>query len=326
MSSETVTAGDAPAMYVRAIVPAFGSKRTLAPHLVREFGSHGVYWELFGLSLAALLAKPACGMETANDLLGDAVNLARVLADEEAAIQLYARLSRTLFHETIHAEAAARIAARGWVAAPPQPDVAMAYDYMLTSWCGRNGVVGTENYNQGFCARYTANGGHGATRWRAATASIPAWHERLRNVTFLNRCAFGLLERIDDAVGTVLYLDPPYFKKDATYIHDFDSARKCKPDACDDCGGPHTHERLAYLCQRFRRARLVVSYYADPLLETLYPRSRWTHREHEVTKSLVNQGQRDRGGATKATEMLLLNGPSYVESGGLFGAGDSHAG
>lgn len=32
-----------------------------------------------------------------------------------------------------------------------------------------------------------------------------------------------------------------------------------------------------------------------------------------MTKSLVNQGKRDRDGEVKAPEVLLLNGPSYVK-------------
>ncbi|MFN0195471.1 MAG: DNA adenine methylase, partial [Planctomycetaceae bacterium] len=43
---------------IGAIVPWFGSKRNLAPRIVEVIGPHQAYWELFGGSLAVLLAKP----------------------------------------------------------------------------------------------------------------------------------------------------------------------------------------------------------------------------------------------------------------------------
>lgn len=167
---------------------------------------------------------------------------------------------------------------------------------MVCSWFGRNGVAGTESYNQGFCVRYTKNGGHAAKRWVSAVDSIPAWHERLRHVTILNRDGFDLLERIEDAPGVAMYCDPPYLVKGAKYVHDF---------SADD------HQRLATLLTRFKRTRIVVSYYEHPRLDELYPG--WTKRHLKANKSLVNQGLRDKGGATKAPEVLLINGPSLVE-------------
>lgn len=44
---------------ITAIAPWFGSKRTLAPRIVAELGSHRAYWEPFCGSMAVLLAKPA---------------------------------------------------------------------------------------------------------------------------------------------------------------------------------------------------------------------------------------------------------------------------
>jgi DNA adenine methylase len=275
---------------INALAPWFGSKRNLAPEIVRAIGKHRVYWEPFCGSLAVLLAKPACVMETANDLHGDLVNLARVLRDEPTALDLYGRMSRLVFHEDLFHEAAGRVRSRGQQPAGDTPDVARAEDYLITSWFGRNGVAGTSSYNSNYCVRYTANGGHAAKRWHSVCASIPDWHERLRNVTILNRDAFGLLERIDDADGTAIYCDPPYLVKGAAYVHDFKA---------DD------HRRLADLLGRFKRTRVVVSYYDAPELAELYPG--WAKHRHDVTKALVNQGARDKGGTVKAPEVLLIN-------------------
>ncbi len=282
---------------IKAIAPWFGGKRTLAPTIVEELGPHRVYWEPFCGSMAVLLVKPRCVMETVNDLHGDLVNLARVIQDDAMGPRLYRRLRRTLMCEVLHREAAARHRGRGYlddVAA----DVDAAYDYFLCAWLGRNGVAGTLSYNQGFCLRMTGNGGHSATRWTSVVDSIPAWRERLRNVTILRRDAFELLPRIDDAPGTAIYCDPPYIRKGASYVHDFT---------------PANHALLAAELGRFRHARVVLSYYDEPELADLYPPGRWTLRRFDVAKSLVNQGMRDRkGAAVKAPEVLLLNGPSLV--------------
>jgi DNA adenine methylase len=275
-------------MKITAIAPWFGSKRNLAPQIVRLLGKHRVYWEPFCGSMAVLLAKPPCGMETANDLNGDVINLARVVQNAGMAAHLFERLSRTLMHEGLFREAAQRYRDHGYGTDGP-PDLEAAYDYMLCSWLGRNGVVGTHSYNQGFCVRYTANGGHAAKRFQSVIESIPAWFERLRNVTFLCRDAFKLLPRIEDKAGTAIYVDPPYLVKGAKYIHDF---------ADED------HVRLAEQLRRFEKARVVVSYYDHPQLTELYPA--WTQHRIEVSKAMANQGSRGVKDV-RVTEVLLVN-------------------
>lgn len=294
-------------MDVTAIAPWFGSKRNLASIIVDEIGDHRVYWEPFGGSLAVLLAKPVCVMETVNDLNGELINLARVLKDETAAIELYGRLNRVVFHEDLFREAAERFKSRGRAPAGDSLDVDRAEDFMVCSWFGRNGVAGTDSYNQGFCVRYTANGGHSATRWLSVLKSIPEWHFRLRHVTVLNRDAFALLEKIRDEPGTAIYCDPPYLVKKAKYVHDFEDL---------------DHERLATALRRFVYAKVVVSYYADARLGDLYPG--WRSREFEVTKSLANQNRRDEEGSIKAVEVLLCNdaGRRPNTSQGLFEMGE----
>jgi DNA adenine methylase len=275
---------------ITAIAPWFGSKRNLAPAIVEELGKHTKYDEPFCGSCAIILAKPMASFETVNDLHGDLINLARVLKNETLAVELYGRLSRTLMHEGLFREAAERIRERGNVTAGAEPNVDRADDYMLYAWLGRNGVAGTASYNQGFCVRYTKNGGPAGKRWTSAVESIPAWHQRLRGVTVLNRDGFEILERLEDSEGCAIYCDPPYLVKGAKYVHDFTS---------DD------HDRLAKLLSRFKKTRVVVSYYEHPRLADLYPG--WRKRSIEVTKALVNQAMRDHSGATKVTEVLLVN-------------------
>lgn len=284
-------------MKVTAIAPWFGSKRTLSPYLNEEFGAHQAYWSLFGGSLADILGKPPCSMETATDLHGDVINLARVLANYETAVELYSRLRMVLMHEQLIVEAQERVVSRAFPPAPETPDVERAVDYMHISWCGRNGVAGTKGHNLSFCVRYTKNGGAPAKRWHSAIESIPDWHDRLRNVMILNDDAFSVVEKIEDAAGTVIYADPPYLVKGSKYLHDF--SEWIEGDEKND------HVRLAKALNRFQKTRVVVSYYDHPALAVLYPD--WRKRAIDVPKGLSNAAMRKSGEALKAPEVLLIN-------------------
>lgn len=99
-----------------------------------------------------------------------------------------------------------------------------------------------------------------------------------------------MLERIEDKDGTVIYEDPPYIQKSFRYEYDF---------AADD------HQRLADLNRRFKKTRIVLSYYDHPDLERLYPN--WDKIDCAVTKGLASSGARGKEGAVKAPEVLLVN-------------------
>lgn len=286
-------------MRIKALAPWFGGKRNLARTIAAELGPHRVYWSLCCGSMPELLVMPPCVMETAVDLHGDLTNLARIIQDRRLGPMLYRRLRRCLMCEGLFADSAAVIRSAECVDA--SPDLDRAFHYFTVAWLGRNGVAGTSSYNSGFCVRYTAKGGHAAKRWRSAVGSIPAWQRRLANVTILTRDIFEVLPRIQDDPGTSIYVDPPYLVKGAKYQHDFTDSQ---------------HQDLATALARFRRARVVVSYYEDPRLGDLYPR--WTKRDVAVTKALVSQGMRDKRGAVKAPEVLLINGPSLAGEPGLF--------
>jgi DNA adenine methylase len=278
------------------MLPYFGGKRTLAPEIVQELGPHKAYWEPFCGSLAVLFAKEPCSHETVNDLNGNVVNLAMVVACPQRGPDLFQRLLHTTFCEHLFNRCRERLAQDEEVCPEDR-----AYCFFVESWMARNGVAGTRSANAAFCVRFTSNGGDPAMRFRNAVDSIPEWHKRLRNAWILNRNAFELIERIEDKAGTVIYADPPYIEKGASYLHDF---------ADDD------HVRLAELLARFRETRVVVSYYDHPQLDSLYPG--FTKRPLKATKAMVNQGMRGSKGATAAPEVLLINGRSFVTGGGLF--------
>ncbi len=280
-------------MKVTGLDPRFGSKRTIASKIVAELGSHRSFWDLFTGSLAVLLAKPESSHETVNDLHGDLVNLAWVIQGDNW-LKLYDRAARAVLTEPIFMHACHQV--REQFNPPAGGDPERAYWYLVRSWWGRNGVAGTIGMGDSLAVRFTPGGGHGGIRYRSVIESMPEWHERLRSVVILQRDAFELIEKIQDVPGTVIYADPPYLAKGAKYVHDF-----CDKDHC----------RLAYGLREFREARVVVSYYDDPIARDLYPG--WTVVKCDVAKSMVNSGQRDQTGRTEAPEILLINGPSLCK-------------
>jgi DNA adenine methylase len=295
-----------PDMKISALLPYYGCKRTLAPIIVAQLGPHRCYWEPFCGSCAVLFAKDRATYETVNDLHEDLINLALVVRQEETALQLYDKVTRTLFHENLLPTAKEILVNRFGPKDDPPAMVERAYWYLVFSWMGLNGVSGTLLSGTGtFAVRYSAKGGNGATRWSSVAESIPDWHQRLIGVQILSRDAFTIIPQIDDAEGTALYIDSPYIAKGAKYVHDFKR---------------EDHDRLAAELRRFKAARVVISYYDHEALAGLYPG--WTKIVCDVAKSMVNSGKRDQRGRTDAPEILLLNGPAFnddSEQGKLFG-------
>lgn len=287
---------------INALAPWFGSKRNLAPEIVRELGPHVAYWEPFCGSMATLLAKPPSRMETVNDLHGDLINLARVIQDPRLGPALYRQVRRCWTSDGVlaNAEAVVRASEPG-----EEPNVERARLFFVSSWMGRNGEVGLKKNERGrtLSVRWTPNGGDPATRFASAVESIPAWRRRLRNVTILRRDAFGVIGRIGDDAGTAIYCDPPYIVKSDEYLHDFPPA----------FFGEDAHDRLAELLQSFRRARVVVSYYDHPRLASLYPEDRWRRLRFDIAKSMSHAWRRGDNGK-RAVEVLLINGPSFAEA------------
>lgn len=226
---------DDPQPKVKAIAPWFGSKRGLAPDIVKLLGAHQAYWEPFCGSMAVLLAKPKCAMETVCDLNGDLVNLARTMQHDAHGPALFRRLRRVVMSDQLFLNSAKVIRGAEFEATPER-----AFHYFVFCWMGRNGDSGTTKVGYSFCKRFAKNGGHAATRFAGVVDSIPAFRRRLRRVTILSDDSFEIIPRIEDAEGVAIYCDPPYLTKGAKYVHDFDVA---------------DHARLAEQLARFRRTR-----------------------------------------------------------------------
>jgi len=288
---------------IKAVAPWFGGKRTLAPEIVRELGEHRSYWEPMVGGFGVILSKPVASMETVNDLHGDIVNLARVVACEDAGPRLYDLLKTTVLCEDLYLEARDALEAEPLERIPAEPgaiadaDITRAHRYFVASWAGRNGTAGTERVKYQVAVRWTHGGGSPGTRFTSAVDSLPAWHQRLRRVLILRRDAFELIDKIEDQEGAAIYVDPPYHfgggrSGSAKYLYDFHR---------DD------HEVLAERLGRFKKARVVVSYYDHPDLVKHF--KGWTVRRVYTNKNLHVQNRRGSE-KTVAPEVLLMNGPS----------------
>jgi DNA adenine methylase len=308
---------------VLAIAPWFGGKRTMAPEIVAQLGPHGQYFEPFCGSMAVLFAKDSAQKETVNDLHGDLINLARVLRERAKAEELYERLMRTLFCDALLQDAKA-VLSENTDALPAVSSssvhcfVERAYWYFVASWMGRNGTAGTARIDYQIAVRWTKNGGSPTVRWNNALASIPWWHQRLRNVVILSRDAFEIIDRFEDCTATAIYCDPPYHAESRTgfkgnhggkngsgakYKHEFRH---------DDALFGDDHKRLADVMRAYKHARIVLSYYDCPRIRELY--DGWTFLDKTRRKHL--HAQNGKGAAAKtAPEVLIINGPAYETDG-----------
>jgi DNA adenine methylase len=292
---------------IKAIAPWFGGKRGLAPVIIEEAGEHQSWWEPFCGGVSVILQKDRCRQECLNDLHRDLTNLAIVLASDRC-VELYEKVSRTLYSQGVYDSCLTAIENAAFAFANDPATVTTeqihrAYCYLVLSWMGRNGAAGTQRLNHQFTMRYTNNGGDSATRWQQVTESIPAWHSRLQGVVISRKDGIELLSKIEDSAGTVIYLDPPYFNEGGAYEHTFSSGG-------GGMFGQDDHGLLAEEASRFKKARVIVSYYDHPRIGQLYPG--WTQRRIVAKKMLAAQNKRGANRA-EAPEVLIINGDSYAK-------------
>lgn len=271
---------------MNAILPYYGCKREQAKGLNELFGEHSAWWDLTCGSLAPLFGKQESRVEVVNDISYSATNLALVVQDDNLSCSLFEKLQRTAFSDDIFERARVYLKAFS-EKVNGGPNLEHAYHYMTFSWMARNGFAGTKNeLDLGLCKRFTSNGGDPAVRFRNAVDSIPSWWHRLRGVTILRECCIKLAKKIEDKVGTIIYVDPPYIEKTCEYSHDF---------------GREEHVQLAEALSRFKKTKVFVSYYAHELVNELYVDRGWHLIDRTTTKKVSAVG------INKANEIILTN-------------------
>lgn len=269
---------------INSILPYYGCKREQAKGLNELFGEHSAWWDLTCGSLAVLFGKTKSRVEVVNDINLGVTNLALVVQHDDFSCKLFDKLQRTIFSIDIFENAREYL-----VNYKRNLSVGIclthAYHYFVFSWMSRNGFTGTEKeLGLGLCKRFTSNGGDPAVRFRNAVMSIPEWWERLQGVQILREDCIKLANKIEDKVGTVIYVDPPYIEKDCNYLVEFSNEK---------------HVELANALCRFKKTKVFVSYYDHPVVRQLY--KYWNIIEKTTKKKVSASGQ------SKVEEIVLVN-------------------
>lgn len=254
----------------------------MAPKIAELLPAHDHYVEPFAGSLAVLLAKEPVGWETVNDLDGDLVNFWRVLRDRPEELERAAMLtphSREEYEtsKTLEGDDLER-ARRVWVRLTQGRSNSMK----PTGWRFRaDASMGTSlpDYVDAYARRL-----HGAA-------------DRMRRVSVENRDAIAMIEQYGSEHTVCIYADPPYLgsTRASNYAHEMLE---------DDL-----HVQLAEAL-RGCKASVVLSGYASPLYEELYPG--WHRTELKAPTAL--------SGRAAENEILWSNVPLGVQPAFDFGA------
>jgi DNA adenine methylase len=258
----------------------FGGKTTLAPKIAELLPQHDHYVEPFAGSLAVLLAKEPAGWETVNDLDGDLINFWKVLRDQPEELERAALLTP---HSRKEYEISKELdgddlerARRVWVRLTQGRANSMQPHGW---WHGRKGAGATLGL-----------------RTVSQAERIGPAAERMRRVSIENRDALELIRDYGSEPGVCIYADPPYLgsTRGANYRHEMLE---------DDL-----HVQLAEALTACK-ASVVLSGYASPLYEDLYPG--WHRLELKAPATLSHRAAEN--------EVLWSNVPLGVQQAFDFG-------
>ncbi len=230
-------------------------------------------------------------MEVYNDLNGDLVRFWMMARDHPEALQAridtlpYSRQLYRTYRESLNTGEALDDLER-----------AARWFYVLRSTFG-----GGPDLKKGWGYQVGRAAGHSkAHALRTATALLPLVAARFRSVQ-IEQQDFAHLITTYQTPRALFYCDPPYIDCDYYAVDDV------PPFTFQD------HERLATLLNA-TPALVALSYYDHPLLERLYPSSRWRRMAWTQTKAV----EKTRASRKLGQEVLLMNYPETV--GGLWQA------
>lgn len=215
-------------MNLSTLIPWYGSDRQVVRRYTQRLA--GLPWIGIGYGggFSAVANLPDAETIVANDLHADAINLADVVADDEACPLLIEQLSTMPYHRYAFENAQAFInddeIGEVFLDEPSSfSRVDRAACYFLVAWGGRNGEAGTTSETRSsFSVRYKSGGGDSAVRFRNAIADLRAWHRLFDRVTFDCLDTLEWLDNVADDNASGLYLDPPWPKGGARYRHRYD--------------------------------------------------------------------------------------------------------
>lgn len=251
----------------------FGGKSKYAEHIISRFPKHRKYVEPFGGAAHVIAQKSKVTHEVYNDIDDVVVNfLLQSIADPERLRKECEALpySRSLYEQ--------------WkrVPLPEEPfDRAVRWFYM--NRCGIS-KGNAEQVPQTGWRHSTVSGQSPANGYVSACKLIDTFADRMKGVMIERMDFRDLIPKYDDE-HTLFYVDPPYVGRERYYAGGFTE---------DD------HRKLAELLRNVK-GKVVLSYYADPLIDELY--SDWWKESFDAYKQVVGGD----GLGRNAEELLLMN-------------------
>jgi len=232
----------------------YGGKFSHLDWLLPLLPSCNHYCEPFAGSGAVLFNRNPSPVETYNDLDGEVVNFFRVLRShkdellEQISLTPFSREEFDLSCQLDEALDPVERARRFYVRAR-QVRTGLAQTATIGRWANCKNT--SRSGMSGVVSRYL--NGLDKLEWIA---------ERLLRVQIENRPAIEIIE-LYDSKDTLFYCDPPY-------VHNSRGDSKAYGYEMDD----KQHEALAKVLNRIE-GKVALSNYDDPLMDRLYPESRW---------------------------------------------------
>lgn len=227
----------------------------------------------FGGGMCELMHIKARTMMVA-DVHRHIINLANVVKEQKE--DLARILSERLFHPDVLARAQQNcveletILDEGGSLPGSEAHLGWAADYFTASWMGRSGKAGTKSeFSGGLAVRWESSGGDSVVRYRSAIKALDEWEEIAKRCQFVVMDFEDFLPKIKDIEANGVYSDAPFPKEGLPYKHSMTIQR---------------HEKLAELLSGYEKARVVVRFYDDEIIRSLYPESHWEWRHFEGRK------------------------------------------
>lgn len=244
-------------MSVTALLPYFGSARMNAERIASFLDGCSWVGVPFAGGMTELMYLKARTL-VVSDLNRLAINLARVVGDEQSRRDLVKLLNAAGFHPDSLADSQliCRCLDDGEL---KKPNVSLAAAYFICSWMSRSGICGTDGELRGSLSmRWNAAGGDSAKRFRSATRTLGDWGRVFKRATFHTLDCFEFLDKCKDVPETGIYCDPPFPDAGDSYRHKFTEIQ---------------HSQLSAALVKFQKARIVCRFYDHPLIRRLYDES-----------------------------------------------------
>jgi DNA adenine methylase len=259
-------------MHTRSPLIWFGGKSKYAETIISKMAPHKLYVEPFGGAAHVIVQKPRVNHEVYNDIDGNIVNfLLQVRSNPEGMKQACESIpySRQIYE-------------RWKKEALPEDDFerAVRWFYMNRSGIAKGNAEDVPNTGWRHSTKSNQNPANG---YIGACQLFGYLADRMKGV-MIEHTDFKTIIQKYDGVETMFYVDPPYIGREKYYAGGFtEQDHRDLASLLNDCKG-----------------KVLISYYADPLLNELYPN--WYKESFEAYKQVVGHDTVER-----TEELLLMN-------------------